>query len=278
MRYAWIAYGSQGRQELTLHSDQDNALILADEFRHPDQAEYFAQLARAVCDGLAACGFVHCPGDMMATNPDWRRTPTSWRDLFSDWITHTDPQKARLACNLFDFRVIHGDADLARPLRDTISRESPRHESLLAHLVANRCTKAPPLGLFRQFVVVSEGAHEGELDIKRHGILPIVDLARIHALAAGVGEVGTLARLRAAAGSALLSHEGAETLEAAFNFLLGLRTRHQTQQLLHGLPPDNFIAPATLTATNRQQLRDAFLAIDRQQKALLLAYPHTLTP
>ena len=272
--YAWIAYGSQGRQELTLHSDQDNALIVDDDFDPERHGDYFARLAREVCDGLAACGFMHCAGEMMATNPAWRRTQAAWRELFTDWISSTDPQKGRLASNLFDFRVAHGELALARPLRELIRSLAPRHETLLTHLVANGCATPPPLGFFRQLVVTGSGEHEGELDIKRHGILPIVDLARIHALAAGVGEIGTLARLRGAAGKVLLSRDGAATLISAFEFLLALRTRHQVEQLVAGQPAGNYLAPAALSAGDRRHLRDVFLAITTQQKALLHAFPH----
>lgn len=94
-------------------------------------------------------------------------------------------------------------------------------------------------------MVIGEGEREGDLDIKRHGLLPIVDLARIHALAAGARETGTLPRLRAAAAGKLLSQDGAETLGAAFEFLLALRTCHQKEQLSQGLRADNFVASAT---------------------------------
>ena len=272
--YAWIAYGSQGRQELTLRSDQDNALILDDDYDPERHGDYFARLAREVCDGLATCGFSHCPGAMMATNPAWRLPRAGWLATFTDWITQTDAQKGRLASNLFDFRVIHGETALARPLRELISGLAPRHESLLTHLVGNSCTNPPPLGFFRQLVVTGSGEHEGELDIKRHGILPIVDLARIHALAAGVGEIDTLARLRTVAGATRLSRDGAATLINAFEFLLALRTRHQVEQLLAGAKPDNYVAPARLSAGERRDLRDVFLAVSLQQKALLQAFPH----
>jgi CBS domain-containing protein len=211
---------------------------------------------------------------MMATNPTWRQPLASWRALFTDWISRTDAQKGRLASNLFDLRVVHGEAALARPLRKLIVNLAPRHETLLTHLVANGCASPPPLGFFRQLLVTGSGEHEGELDIKRHGILPIVDLARIHALAAGVGELGTLARLRATAGSALLSRDGAATLSSAFEFLLALRTRHQFEQLAAGRPADNYVAPAQLSAGDRRHLRDVFLAVATQQKALLHAFPH----
>jgi hypothetical protein len=167
---------------------------------------------------------------------------------------------ARLASNLFDFRVVHGDEQLGRPLRRQIARNCPRHDTLFVHLVANACSIPPPLGFFRQLVVIGEGEHEGDLEIKRHGLLPIVDLARIHALAAGVRETGTLPRLRAAAAGKLLSQDGAETLSAAFEFLLALRTRHQKEQLSQGLRADNFVAPASLSAGDRQSLRDDILS------------------
>jgi CBS domain-containing protein len=272
--YAWIAYGSQGRQELTLHSDQDNALILDDEYSAQQHGDYFTQLANDVCDGLAACGFSHCPGAMMASNPAWRLPVAGWQATFTDWISRTDAQKGRLASNLFDFRVVSGEAALAKPLRALIGNLAPRHETLFTHLVGNSCASPPPLGFFRQLVVTGSGEHEGELDIKRHGILPIVDLARIHALAAGIGEVGTLARLRGAAGSAQLSRDGADTLISAFEFLLALRNRHQVEQLLAGTSADNYVAPDRLSAADRRHLRDVFLAVATQQKALLHAFPH----
>ena len=270
--YAWIAFGSHGRQEPTLNSDQDNALILADTYRPEVHGDYFADLAREVCDGLAACDFAYCPGEMMAVNPTWRQSVTNWQRTFTDWIIHTDPQKARLASNLFDFRVVHGDAALGKPLRELITHLAPRHETLITHLVANTCSTPPPIGFFRQLVVRGSGEHEGELDLKRCGLLPIADLARIHALAGGIAEVGTPARLRAAT-SQLLSSDGAETLISAFDYLLTLRTRHQIEQIINGRAPDNHIDPARLGAYDRRHLRDVFLAIAAQQDVLPMAYP-----
>jgi CBS domain-containing protein len=274
--YCWIAYGSQGRQELTLHSDQDNALILADDYDAAQHGAYFAALAEEVCDGLAACGFALCPGQMMASTARWRKSLGAWRQEFDDWMGHADAQKARLATNLFDFRPIHGDFALALALRRHVVSHSPQQRSFLAYLVANDAATPVPLGLFRQFVVARSGAHAGELDLKRDGLLPLVDAARLIALAAGVSEVATVGRLQAAAGSPWLSTEGAAALVAAFEFLLALRVRHQTAQLQQGLPPDNFLAPAVLTADERQHLRAAFHAIDVQQKALALAFPEAV--
>lgn len=273
--YAWIAYGSHGRQELTLFSDQDNALVLADSYDPDRHGDYFRQLCTSVCDGLAACGFILCPGGMMACNPQWRRSQQDWSLTFLDWITRTDPQKARLASNLFDFRCIAGDEDLTRPLGALIQAEAPRHQGLLAQMVSNTATRPAPLGFFRQFLVARSGAHQGQLDLKFHGLMPIHELARIHALAAGCAATGTAERLQATAGQALLSREGAEDLLAACDFLQALRLSHHRQLLAAGRPLDNFVAPETLSHLDRQRLRDVFGIIATQQQALGASFQET---
>ena len=273
--YAWIAYGSHGRQELTLFSDQDNALVLADSYDPAQHDEYFHALTASVCDGLAACGFILCPGGMMACNPRWRLSGQEWRLTFLDWITRTDPHKARLASNLFDFRCIAGDPGLGEPLTRLIGTESPRHETLLAHMVTNAATRPAPLGFFRQFLVARSGEHQGQLDLKFHGLMPLHELARIHALACGCTATGTAERLRAAAGGRYLSLEGAEDLLAAYDFLQALRLAHHRERLAAGLPLDNFVAPESLSHLERQRLRDVFGIIATQQRVLGASFQET---
>lgn len=272
LAYAWIAYGSHGRQELTLFSDQDNALVLADAYDPAQHGEYFHALAASVCDGLAACGFSLCPGEMMACNPRWRLSLSQWRHAFTDWIRATDAQKARLASNLFDFRHIAGDPSLTTPLTQLIATEAPRHETLLAHMVGNAATRPAPLGLFRQFVLVRSGEHQGQLDLKFHGLMPIHELARIHALACGCSATGTPERLRAAAGRRYLSAEGAADLLAAYDFLQALRLAQHRERLAAGQALDNFIAPHSLAPLDRQRLRDVFRLIATQQQALAACF------
>ena len=102
--YLWLACGSQGRQEQTGVSDQDNCLIIDNAFK-PAQGPWFENLARFVSDGLHACGYVYCPGDMMATNPRWRQPVQVWRQYFLDWIMKPDPTAQMLASVMFDLRA-----------------------------------------------------------------------------------------------------------------------------------------------------------------------------
>jgi CBS domain-containing protein len=269
--HAWIAYGSQGRRELTLNSDQDNALVLAEDYREEVHGTYFEQLAARVCEGLAACGFILCPGNMMASNPAWRLRSSDWQQHFHDWIVASDRHQARLAGNFFDLRYIDGDARLLAPLFDTLASLCPRHDSLLAHWVANANAAPPTLGLFRRFIL----DEDGRLDLKHAAIIPLVDLARIHSLAAGiVGITSTQARLKAAAGKRWLSTQGASELAASWCFLSELRVRQQREALMQCRRPDNHIDPSTLPSGAQEKLRRSLQLITIHQQALRQAYPH----
>lgn len=270
--FAWAACGSQGRHEQTVHSDQDNALILHDDYRPEAHGDWFAALAQRVCDGLDACGFRYCPGKVMAANPEWRQPVRAWTETFAGWIRHTDDMAAMLAANFLDLRVVHGEPALLAPLHATVVRECARHEIFVARMAANALKNRPPLGFFRQLLVAHGGAHADTFDVKRGGLIPIVDIARIHALAAGRAEIGTVARLRAVAGAPTLAAEDAQELAEAFEFLGGLRLRHQAELIRRGLPPDNHIAPAALTALERAQLKAVFAVVARRQETLAQRY------
>lgn len=270
--YAWAACGSQGRHEQTLRSDQDNALIVHDDFRPEAHGAWFAALAQAVADGLDACGLRYCPGRVMASTADWRQPVRVWSERFAEWIRAADKRSAMLAANFLDLRVVRGDPALLAPVHATVVRECARHESFVAQMTANALENRPPLGFFRQLLLVRGGTATDAFDVKRGGLLPISDLARVHALAAGCAEIGTLPRLRAAAGGPTLSADGARELAEAFEFLGGLRLRHQSAQLRRGEAPDNLIAPASLGRLERAELKAAFAVIERQQAVMAQRY------
>lgn len=270
--FAWVATGSQGRGELTLHSDQDNALLLDDSFDSAGHGEYFAALASDVNQGLDACGYVRCPGDVMASNPRWRQPVAEWRRYFLDWITHTVHKSATLAANFLDMRTVWGSDGPRQQLMSDVRRRAAGEGIFIAYLAGHALGNQPPIGFFRNFVLVRSGDHEGKLNLKTHGLLPIVDLARVYAVAAGAESVATLARLQEAAGRGRLTEEGSDNLQAAFEFIWMLRARHQADQLRRNLEADNFVAPDELNSLERKHLKDAFAAIATMQRALSTAH------
>ncbi len=272
VHFAWVATGSQGRGELTLHSDQDNAIILDDGYQPGLHGDYFAALAGAVNQGLGASGYTLCPGDVMASNSRWRQPLAVWRDYFTAWLEKTDHNAAMLAANFFDMRTIWGEDALRQRLMERILQRCRGAKVFLAYMASHALGNRPPLGFFRNFVLVGSGEHEGSVDLKRHGLLPIVDLARVYALAGGVESVATLDRLRDSLAAGTLSEEGAENLAAAFEFISLIRSKHQAQQLRSGGEADNYVKPDALTAMERRHLKDAFGVIATLQDAVRSAH------
>lgn len=273
--YAWLACGSQGRCEQTMHSDQDNALILDDAYRPEVHGDYFAALADFVNAGLDRCGFTYCAGEVMASNVRWRQPASRWAAQFQQWVERPDRKSAMLIANFADLRVITGPEQLLAPLHAILHRSCPRSTLFLEYLAANALANRPParVASWLQRIGRLLGQRAGTLNLKRAGLLPISDLARVHALANGITESATLPRLAAAAGGRGLRIDGARRLAAAFRALSALRVRHQAAQIAAGRAPDNELDLATLNAGDRRQLDQALATVRLMQDSLARHYP-----
>jgi len=269
--YVWLAGGSQGRGEQSSHSDQDNALLIADEMQ-ADHDAYFAEMARIVTDGLNACGFVYCPGDAMASNPKWRQPLANWLDYFDRWIITPEPMALMLSSIWFDLRPVYGEFSLFERMQERVLPQARGSQFFLAYMMSNAMQHRPPLGFFRQFVLVHDGQHDDTLDLKHTGIVPVTDIARVLALAGSIDEVSTLKRLAVAAEKGLVSREMAENLEDALELISGLRVRHQAEQIARGEQADNFLNPDDLSSLERGHLKDAFRVIQTQQEVMMKRY------
>ncbi len=272
--YAWLAAGSQGRRELTAGSDQDNGLVLDDSFDEASHRDYFQALGAFVCDGLHLCGYVYCPGEMMATNQHWCQPLSVWHGYFREWIEQPDPKALMLSSVFFDFRRIGGDTALFDRLHEMVLQKSRRNTIFLAYLAANAMSREPPLGFFRNFRLVRGGEHDGTMDLKINGITPIVELSRVHALAAGIAEVNTFRRLEALGAAGVLSRPGTAEMIEALELIGSLRLRHQVVMARSGLRPHNHVAPTELSELERKRLRAAFASVKTMQSSMASKYRH----
>ena len=266
--YVWVAAGSQGRCEQTAKSDQDNCMVIDDAYDPAVHGDYFKALAHQVCDGLAACGYIHCPGEMMAMTDQWRQPLRIWRQYFQHWINVPDPKALMLTTVFFDLRAVHGQHDLLQTLRQEVLARTPKQSLFLAHVVNNAQKQRPPLNLFGQISLIRSGEHAGTVDLKHQAIAPIVDLGRIYALAAGLHEVNTSDRIEKAAQMGDLSEQGSRDLRDALEFVSSQRITHQTQRMQQGLAPDNYLHLRELSNFERGHLRDAFSVIQSLQDVL----------
>ena len=258
--FAFVVFGSLAREEQLVGSDQDNGFILSDDTGLEDLA-YFEKLGALACDILNDCGFVFCKGGIMAKNSEQRRTLSGWRQRYDDWIARPDEDRILRATIFFDMRHIYGDAELTRALhRHTVAqfKDSPLFVSYLAR---DALRAQVPLGFFRNLVLETTQDGQKVFNAKRQAIMPIVDIARTHALAAGIGEVGTIERLRALAAGGHMNAGDAQSLEDAMILINEMRIEHQSRQVKAGRPPDNLIAASDLSPLERDYLKDAFAVV-----------------
>jgi CBS domain-containing protein len=268
VHYLWLACGSQGRREQTGISDQDNCLFLDDSYVADQHGSYFEELARFVSDGLNACGYYYCPGDMMATNPRWRQPTAVWREYFRGWIAEPDPMAQMLSSVMFDLRPIAGETALFKGVQSETLKLASSNSIFQAHMISNSLKHTPPLSLFRGFALIRRGEHKDTIDLKLNGVVPIVDLARVYALEAAIEKVNTRERLALARATGKLSESGFRDLIDAYDLISNMRLRHQAEQIRSGRKPDNFMPPSALSDLERNHLREAFIVVKTLQSAL----------
>jgi CBS domain-containing protein len=264
--YALLVLGSGARQESTLRTDQDHALVIADG-APPGADDWFAALAEHLAATLERCGLVRCPGGIMATNPA-RRVPLGvWQEQFIRWMEEPDEDAVLAAATYFDFRQLHGELDAETPLR-RIASQAVGNRRFLSRLAVAALWRRPPLGFLHHL----RGDHHGRIDLKAHGTAPIVDLARLLALEAGDPAVTTTARLQAAADHGTAGTAAAADLAAAFEYLQQLRLRHQADRLVAGAAPDDAVPLTELTPLQRRWLRDTAELLHSCQESVRIAY------
>lgn len=264
--FVWLTFGSQARRDQSLSSDQDNGLLLE---RQPDTEEvrWFSGLADFVCDGLARCGLKLCGGNIMASNDELRISEQAWVNKFKGWILEPD-QDALMRTNIFfDHRALYGDNRLFERF-DTAVSKLATNQIFLANLAANSADLAVPIGLFNRFRTQKLDDQQEVIDIKKSGIAILNDIARIHALAAGVKDCSTPARLRRLSELGAINRRDGEDWLAAWRFLVQMRLEHQLNQTI----PDNLIAPDKLDSLTRRQLKAAFRLIKDAQEGLALTF------
>ena len=271
--YCFMVLGSMARNEQNIATDQDNALVLDDRFDPEAHDAYFAELARQVSDGLAACGYHYCKGGIMATNPSWRQPLATWKRYFREWIADPQPKQLLHSSIFFDLDSAYGEERFVEELQDLAAGEASKSPLFLAAMARNALNRTPPLGFFRQFVMEQDGKQRNSINLKRRGTAPLVDLIRVHALACGSTAQNSIQRLDAIADAHILPAGATDRIRYALEFISMVRIRHQAFDIREGRDPDNNIEPENISDSERHHLKDAFQALSHAQKYLRFKYP-----
>lgn len=270
--YAWMAFESQARKDQTPDSEQANGLLLADGITSSER-QWFAGLAKYVCEGLAACGVPYSSHQVMAVNAQWCMTPLEWRNHYQQWLAVGQGEALLLSMYAADSRFIIGNKHLYRQHRQELAQDAknPLYLSAMARYIN---TLSVPLGLF--YRLRSNIDDQGQyLDIKQHGIAILNHIIRLYSLAEGITVASIPERLTSLQGSALLSTDDIENLYEAWYFLTDLRLNTQFAHREANMPTHT-VDPTTLSTMQRRQLKAAFRVIKEAKQGVLYKFGRVL--
>ena len=272
--FTWLCFGSEGRREQTLHTDQDNGIL----FEAKDAAEAaeirqrLLPIAQQINHHLAACGFTLCKGNIMAGNPELCLSRAEWARRFSAFIREATPQNLLASSIYFDLRAVWGDEQGCQHLRRTILTQVADNRLFQRMMADNALRHRPPVGRFREFVLERKGGDKATLDLKVQGLGPFVDGARLLALAHGVEAINTLERLRQLTTLGVIEPLDGAAYEEAYHFIQQTRMQQHQLQTRQNRPYSNRVDPDSLNQLDRRILREALRQAQRLQSSLALRY------
>jgi signal-transduction protein with cAMP-binding, CBS, and nucleotidyltransferase domain len=255
--FALIIMGSAGRGECLLAPDQDNGLILADydDAAHARIDAYFVPLAVRFTQMLDAIGFPLCLGNVMATNPVWRKRISEWRKQIAVWLRRRTETQLLLSDVLVDFQHVWGDAALSQTLRHHVMQAIAESPTFVRDLFAIEADHGAALGWFGRLRSERDKQDRpGMINLKLRGSLPLVEAARLLSLRAGLPETSTLARLDGLLAKRAIHPEDHANLKDAFQFISHLLLRQQVEDAAAGREIGDFVPEERLSKPEKDRL------------------------
>ena len=248
--YAVLVLGSGGRGESLLAPDQDNAVVF--ERGDPGGSEdlWFQAFGVKLADILDAAGVPYCKGGVMAMNAGFRGSVETWRQRIDDWIRRSRPEDLLNVDIVYDMRPVHGDLALGHDLFDH-AYAAAETQPAFAKLLGERISATNPFTMLGRIAL-----DEGRIDIKMHGLFPIVSAARALAIRHGIRAHGTRERLEALIGLDIGGRADLEAYLGGHSLLVGLLLDQQIRDIFAGVPVSNRIDPAALTGRRQGELKD----------------------
>ncbi|MGB9092112.1 MAG: putative nucleotidyltransferase substrate binding domain-containing protein [Pseudomonas farsensis] len=273
--FSWLCFGSEGRREQTLHTDQDNGILF--EAQNSAEAETIRArllpLAQYINHNLAQCGFTLCKGNVMAGNPALCLSRSEWARRFAGFVREASPENLLGSSIYFDLRVVWGNEQGCEQLRRGLLEQVADNRIFQRMLADNALRQRPPVGRLREFVLTRQGDDKAAtLDLKVQGLTPFVDGARLLALANGIGACNTLERLRELVAKGVIDALDGAAYEEAYHFIQQTRMQQHQRQTRDNLPYSNRVDPDSLNHLDRRILRESLRQAQRLQASLAQRY------
>lgn len=269
-RFAFLVLGSEGRGEQTLTTDQDNALVYADDLT-PAEIQQLIAFSEELISAVIQIGIPPCNGGIMANNAVWRMPISGWKQVLDSWVGSPTPEHILKMGMVADLRALTGDQTLEQELRHYITGCLKQNDTYMAHMLSNLLRFRVPLGWFGR-IQTEKGEYKGQLDLKKAGIFSITEGVKLLALYEGVQGGGTAERLQwLVEGQVLDQREGGDLL-AAFHALVYFRLKSQVEAIREGRTPDNRVAHDRLNSMEQARLQVALERVRSFQETLKLKF------
>jgi len=265
--YAFVLFGSGGRREQTLWSDQDNGLIYADPA--PESAlrttDYFNKLGDRIVSSLAAAGYPPCEGGVTCNHSRWNKPAAAWSEMLQGWEEDGSWEAVRYLLIVADLRYLYGEKELARAVQAEFAAYTVRSPSAMSRMLENTLRRKPALGLFGHLITERYGENAGHFDVKYGLYIPFASGIRLLAIREGVWATSTSRRLELIRQKGRLSPE--LTLEWQRNFASALYFRKlATQEPVDGKEAPPMLDIRTLDDARKRELKRALRSVRKLQR------------
>lgn len=268
--FALISMGSDGREEQTLITDQDNLIVYGDDGGEAAD-QYFTEFSIRLVNGLEEAGFMRCTGDIMPTNPIWRGSFSQWRKRLLSIVRYEVEDIGKNVMNLIvlsDARYVAGDQDLASELIEMIRYMERDYFQVLWGMAKAATEMKLALGFMNRIWTEVSGEHKGEFNVKLLAWAPLVMNVRIMAINQGIPATSTLERISRLEAEGSFSSYFARDLIDAYHILTRQRILIQIKALKGIQVDSHYLNPYLLSATEREQIRQALVKIEELQKII----------
>ncbi|RIW28600.1 CBS domain-containing protein [Bacillus salacetis] len=272
VNYCFIVMGSQGRSEQSFNTDQDNGIIISDYDHFEDTAmveNYFKLFTGKINTKLTLCGFHECTGGIMAKEPKWRKSYTEWLKAIDDWLFEIDAEEIQSFTMFYDFRPIFGDYSLAEDIRGYIAKKAQKSQNLQQLLRKDAIRFRIPVNALGR---INLKGRNKRFNIKKAGLMQIVNMVRIHSIKHGIKEVNTIHRLDALKERKIFHPRDAENAKTALHYLLYYRLNQNLSELAENRELTNELPVDRISKEDRRKLKEALQIANRMQQVMEISF------
>ena len=252
--------GSEGRGEQILKTDQDNGLIVNDNFPIGEQVI-------SCCDQFSAAlidfGYPECPGKIMVNNSAWRMTVKDFSETAKGWLLEPSPESLMNLAIFLDSHPISGDPKLLETVKQALFKLINDNQFLLARFASAIESISSEAGWWNRLLTLGSDNVDHRINLKKAGIFAIVHGIRSLALENHISINSTVGRIQELVQMHKLPKDLAGELVESLHLLMELRLKGGLSELETSKEVSGEIDTSRLSTLERDLLKDSLSVVKR---------------